>query len=143
MKNEALQNSHNNLPAPSISSPGAAVSSVLQEPTSSTCSTELAKKLLPPSVRDRKFRAFSFGSKLNSVQLSTLSAWLCKDSIEEVRQKVAAPPPKGFGMEVCSTTLRRIKKMIENTSLTTWVSNAMDTACDLLDAEDGTEVTPL
>jgi len=135
MQNNNLQNSHNNpeLPVPSASTPAASVPS-----------TELAKKLLPPSVRDRKFRALSFGSKLNPVQLSTLAVWLSKDSIERVRQKVAAPPPQGFGMQVCGTTLRRIKKLVDNSvCTTTWVSDAMDTACDLLDAEDAAEVTPL
>src|SRR5688572_8004837 len=52
-----------------------------------------SRKLLPPSVRERRFRAHSFAAKLNPVQRHTLLAWLRTFTLEEVRAKVAAPPP--------------------------------------------------
>jgi hypothetical protein len=100
---------------------------------------------LPPGIRDRKFRACSFMWKLNDMQRSVLSAWLCHEdySIEDIRKKVAASPPNGFGMAVQSTTLRRLRQLAENVDAIIWVSDAMDTACDLLDEEEASETAPL
>src|SRR5262245_9021772 len=143
MKTDITENSHNNShnnpalpvpipmekPVPARSHNPPTPPAVPVEPSS----LHTARNLLPQAIRDRKFQALSFGSKLNTVQRSMLSAWLCsKMSIEEVRQKVAAPPPEGFGMEVCATTLRRLRELAENLNVTTRVSNAMDTACDML-----------
>jgi hypothetical protein len=78
------------------------------------------------------------------MQRSMLSIWLSgDDSIETVRKRIAAPPPEGFGMNACATTLRRLKHLFENTRVTTSVSDAMDTACDLLDSRDAGDVAPL
>lgn len=111
---------------------------------SETSSIAAARKLIPTGIIDRKFRALSFASKLNMVQRSMLTGWLSStDTIEEVRQKVAAPPPKGFGIDVCATTLRRLKALVENTRFSDWVSDSMNTACDLLDSEEAGEVEPL
>lgn len=100
--------------------------------------------MIPTGIVDRKFRALSFASKLNPVQRSMLTGWLIStDTIEEVRQKVAAPPPQGFGIDVCATTLRRLKALVENTQFSDWVSDSMNTACDLLDSEEAGEVEPL
>jgi hypothetical protein len=134
MKNEALQNSHIN------SHINPVLSSAAPAPHNTS---EAARHLLPPSVRNRKFRAHSFASKLAPAQLATLCAWLSTDSTAAVCQKIATPPPAGFGLEVSPTTLDRLKRTLRNISFQSWVSGAMDTACDLIDSDDGTEVAPL
>jgi hypothetical protein len=114
-------------------------------PVSLPSSTVRALALLPPCIRDRKLRAFSFASKLSPVQNATLSAWLLDDkmSIEDIRRKVAAPPPEGFGMETHRNTLRRLRKTLENMNVNTAVSDAMDTAYDILTEEDTSQTAPL
>src|SRR5581483_11034573 len=75
---------------------------------------------LPQSILRRKFRALSFAARLSDVQRAMLSTWLCNEdySIEDIRRKVAAPSPDGFGMDVQPTTLRRLRKFSDNTRVT-------------------------
>jgi hypothetical protein len=100
---------------------------------------------LPQSILRRKFRALSFAARLTDVQRMMLSTWLCNEdySIEDIRKKVAAPSPDGFGMDVQPTTLRRLRKFSDNTRVTGWISDAMDTACDILEDEDAGENAPI
>jgi hypothetical protein len=66
---------------------------------------------LPVRRVEIKARAKSFLRRLSPDQVKEFWEWLLKNSISEVRRRVAAPPPLGFGMIVHETTLRRIKAM--------------------------------
>ena len=105
---------------------------------------EIARALLPSSVLEHKFRSHSFAAKLDDAQLAILSAWLNSgDSLEEVRTKIATPPPEGFGLEVGATTLSRLKRFFENAEAAIRVSRSMETAADILHDPDVGQVAPL
>lgn len=107
-------------------------------------SLSIARSLLPPSVADRKFRAHSFAAQLGPDHWAMLSSWLFSgDSIEQVRQKVAAPPPQGFGLDVNPTTLRRLKRFFENADAADRIADSMDTASDILNDPAAGQVAPL
>jgi hypothetical protein len=132
--------------APEGSDGGSVYPSIHQpKPPSPARQPNPALALVPHSALDRQFRASSFASKLNEVQRSTLSLWLVNDdlSVEDIRKKVAAPPPAGLGMEVQPTTLRRLRVMAKNSEVGGWFTASVDTACDLLVDPDTAEVAPL
>jgi hypothetical protein len=101
------------------------------------------KDLIPAAVRDRKFRAHSFGASLTREQRVLLFEWLGEDSLSEVQAKVAAPAPEGFGLHVHRTTLQRLRNSVENVELSEAVVDAMDSACDVLDPEVVADAAPL
>lgn len=146
------ENSHNNPtfgpPAPTAPNPPIHKSidpTIHPSPPSIHSSNNPPLPPFPPSILKRKFRALSFGAQLTETQRAVLSSWLTNEeySVEDIRKKVAAPPPDGFGMEVNSTTLFRLRKLADNTRAATWISDAMDTACDILENEDVGENAPI
>ena len=151
MKTQTIQNSHNNLHNnPDVP----AVPTELNLPEThlpiGTAADNMPAHLrdvmkhLPRAIIDRKFRLRSFGSQLNAVQRSMLTAWLCSDdSIDQICAKVAAPPPNGFGMKVCPTTICRMRDLVENTHVVVRVAHAMDCASDLLESGEAGDVAPL
>jgi hypothetical protein len=58
------------------------------------------------------FRAGSLLARLTSEQRTQLFKWLLEFTISDVLNFIAAPPPRGFGIETHRNTLRRIKGMI-------------------------------
>jgi hypothetical protein len=65
------------------------------------------------------------------------------DSIETIRQKIAAPPPQGFGIQACATTLCRLRALAKNSQPIAWFSDAMETAQDMIESPDVADVAPL
>lgn len=63
-----------------------------------------------------------FATSLPSLQLQLLS-WLEMFPIAEVVQKVAAPPPDGFGIKTYITSLRRFQARMNNEARSCHVSN--------------------
>jgi hypothetical protein len=104
---------------------------------------DLIRQLVPTSLRKRKFRADSFAAKLTKQQLATVISWLQEYSIESVRTRVAAAAPEGFGLQVHSSALKRLRNSIKNTELNFWIENAMDAAFDILDADTSVDTAPL
>jgi hypothetical protein len=104
---------------------------------------DLVRKFLPPSLRTRKFRADSFAAKLTKPQLATVFAWLQQEPVEDVRAKIAAPAPRGFGMHVHSQTLHRLRNLVSNTELNHWIENAMDATFDILEADTSVDTAPM
>lgn len=103
-----------------------------------------ARSLLPRSMRHRKFRAGSFAASLNDEQRARVTAWLLGDlSVEQIRAKIALPPPKGFGLQVSATTLDRLRAITKNINACQWVNDAMETAEDLLDSDAAAALSPL
>ena len=103
----------------------------------------LIRQLIPTSLRTRKFRVDSFAAKLTKQQLATVISWLQEHSIESVRARVAAAPPEGFGIDVHSSALKRLRNAISNTELNFWIENAMDAAFDILDADTSVDTAPM
>jgi hypothetical protein len=103
----------------------------------------LARSLIASSIRERKFRSHSFVAKLTNEQRLTLFNWLQTDSTPEVRARVAAAPPEGFGLQVSLNTLVRLRNTLKNTQLNQWIATAMDAACDIMDADTSADVAPL
>ena len=101
------------------------------------------KDLIPAVIKDRKFRAHSFAASLTQEQRVLLFEWLGEDSLSEVKAKVAAPAPEGFGLKVHRTTLQRLRNSVENVNLSEAVIDAMDSACDVLDSEVIADAAPL
>ena len=106
-------------------------------------SLALARRLLAPALHNRKFRAQSFVAKLNDDQRLQLFNWLQQDTIPQVRARVAAPAPEGFGLQVHNTTLVRLRNLVRNTELNQWIATAMDAASDILAADTSVDVTPV
>jgi hypothetical protein len=104
---------------------------------------DLIRQLIPTSLRTRKFRVDSFAAKLTKQQLATVISWLQEHSIESVRARVAAAPPEGFGIDVHSSALKRLRNAISNTELNFWIENAMDAAFDILDADTSVDTAPM
>ena len=105
--------------------------------------TALVRGLIASTIRERKFRSHSFVARLTNEQRLTLFNWLQSDSALEVRAKVAAAPPEGFGMQVSLNSLVRIRNTVKNTQLNQWIATAMDAACDIMDADTTVDATPL
>ena len=101
------------------------------------------RRLIAPAIRMRKLRSHSFAAKLTPDQRATLFDWLQSDTIEEVRARLAAPAPDGFGIQVSPTSLVRLKRTINNTQLNHIISHAMDATCDILDADTSVDIAPL
>jgi hypothetical protein len=107
-------------------------------------SVAAARELIPSALRARKFRAHSFAASLSPDQLDKLTNWLVgTDTIPEIQQRIAAPPPHGFGKNVCETTLRRLRAMGNNVDLADWLKQSMEAAEDLLDSDAAGDVAPL
>ncbi len=84
-------------------------------------------------------------SKLTETQHSMLTAWLLNKeySIEDIRKKVEAPAPQGFGLPVQRNTLRRLRARFDNANCNAAISDSLDLACDILEPEDAAETAPL
>src|SRR5688500_6971260 len=121
---EALttDNGQKNSVAP-IQSPGGPLPAVAT--ASQTDPVDLMRKLIPASLRKRKFRADSFMAKLTLPQRALIISWLQLETAEAVRAKVAAPAPAGFGIQVHTSALYRLRNLISNTELNHWIENAM------------------
>jgi hypothetical protein len=65
---------------------------------------------------DLHIRAGSLLARLTVDQRTQLFKWLLDFSVADVLNFVAAPPPRGFGIQTHKTTLRRIKGMIRSHS---------------------------
>jgi len=113
------------------------------QPDTPTSHNAWLRSLIPPEIRDRKFRADSFMMKLTPEQRATVVGWLQAHTPLDVQKMVAAPPPVGFGMQVHRNTLHRLKNLIENSTLNFWLSNGMDAACDVLNGPDAQDVAPM
>jgi hypothetical protein len=132
MKNIPSENSHVSVPTvTSQQLPAAEDSAPASDPLES-----IAERLVPRKVRELKFRAHSFAAKLNHVQRTTLFAWMNTLPTRDVVEKVAAPPPQGFGLKVCSTSIDRLKSFLKNVKPMTLASDALDTAADLLESHE-------
>lgn len=94
---------------------------------------------------ERRFRSKSFAAGLTSVQFALLWAWLEDKnlSIDQVREKIAAPPPEGFGLKVHANTLYRLKLQLRNFHLHRRVQESLDTAADVLLDQPDTSVAPV
>jgi hypothetical protein len=103
----------------------------------------VAERLVPRTVRERKFRAHSFVAKLTSVQQGTLILWVKALSTREIVEKVAAAPPQGFGLKVCATTIDRLRVLFRNVAPMTLASEALDTAADLLESHQTAAIPAL
>jgi hypothetical protein len=139
MKNISSENSHVSVPtATSQQLPSAEDSAPASDPAEN-----IAERLVPRKVRELKFRAHSFAAKLTDVQRTTLFAWMNTLPTREVVKKVAAPPPQGFGLKVCSTSIDRLKSFVKNVTPMTIASDALDTAADLLESHEPGGVSAL
>jgi hypothetical protein len=104
---------------------------------------DFMRKLIPASLRKRKFRADSFTAKLTLPQRALVISWLQQETAEAVRAKVAAPAPAGFGIEVHTSALYRLRNLISNTELNHWIENAMDATFDILEADTSVDTAPM
>jgi hypothetical protein len=147
---------HNNVNS-SLAQPGLQLASnsvplPLSEPASESPATppvphepdhlDRVMAMIPRSVWVRKFRANSFASELTPEQMCTLREWFKTLSIPQVQERVAAPPPDCFGLDVQPTTLYRLKKELE-ADAPYWLADSLDTAVDLLVSEESAAVAPL
>ena len=98
--------------------------------------------MIPRSAWERRFRANSFASGLTPEQMGTLREWFKTLSVPQVQERVAAPPPDGFGKSVQQTTLYRLKKALE-ADAPYWLSDSLDSAVDLLASEEAGAIAPL
>ena len=98
--------------------------------------------MIPKSAWDRRFRANSFASELTREQMSTLREWFKNLSVPQIQERVAAPPPDGFGKSVQQTTLHRLKKALE-ADAPYWLADSLDSAVDLLASEESAAIAPL
>jgi hypothetical protein len=104
---------------------------------------DFMRKLIPASLRKRKFRADSFMAKLTLPQRALVISWLQQETAEAVRAKVAAPAPAGFGIEVHTSALYRLRNRVSNTELNYWIENAMDATFDILEADTSVDTAPM
>ncbi|MGZ8939921.1 MAG: hypothetical protein ACXW32_11980 [Limisphaerales bacterium] len=106
---------------------------------------ELMRKLLPPALRNRRFRVNSFVSQLSEDQRVLVFNWLQDRDLSalEVRDRIAAPAPKGFGIKVNLTTLYRLRNLVKNVELNDRIAEMMDATCDILDADTSIDPTPV
>ena len=59
----------------------------------------------------RKQRALAFFNKLNATQQTTLCQWFDQLSVPEIRKRILAPPPEGWGLEISPTVLQRTRTL--------------------------------
>jgi hypothetical protein len=104
---------------------------------------DFMRKLIPASLRKRKFRADSFMAKLTLPQRALVISWLQQETAEAVRAKVAAPAPAGFGIQVHTSALYRLRNVVSNTELNFWIENAMDATFDILEADTSVDTAPM
>jgi hypothetical protein len=139
MKNTPPENLH-------VSAPSKNDQTLPPEPTGPKNvrpSESVAERLVPRPIRDRKFRAHSFLAKLTPIQQSMLISWLKALSTREIVEKVAALPPTGFGLKVCSTTITRLRVLVRNVPAMTLANETLDTAADLLESHQTAAIPAL
>jgi hypothetical protein len=128
------------VPAPNHAPPGEAQTNPV--PPREPDHLDRVIAMIPQSVWERRFRANSFASRLTPAQMRTLHEWFNSLSIPQVQERVAAPPPDGFGINVQETTLRRLKKALL-ADAPYWLADSLDTAVDLLASEESAAIAPL
>ena len=106
---------------------------------------ELVRRLLPPELRNRKFRAGSFVAQLTDEQRVLVFNWLQDGvtTVSEIRNQIAEPPPKGFGIKVNLTTLHRLRNLLGNMELNHRIAEMMDATYDILDADTSIDPAPV
>jgi hypothetical protein len=61
----------------------------------------------------------------------------------QVRDRIAAPAPEGFGINVNANTLYRLQNLVKNVDLNHRIARMMDATCDILDSDTSIDPTPV
>jgi hypothetical protein len=102
-----------------------------QQPESLDRDAERRRAFLRESI-ERKQRADSFYHNLKPEQQAQLLEWLQEDmSLVTIMDKVSAPPPKGFGVKVHLTSLRRLRAWWRGMDEVLRTEEILDTVYDM------------